>query len=172
MESLAQELSLRYSSHPCGAPTLSVGTIRGGMGVNLVPDRVVLEIDRRLVPGEDPLIARQEVIDYISEHCSADGIEHEEPFLASEGLSNERVGAAAAAASLREAVQKAGIPPVEEVARYGTNACVYAATDLPCVVFGPGSISQAHTADEWIDLREVEQATEILKNLVVYNSSA
>jgi len=43
---------------------------------------------------------------------------------------------------------------------------------MPCVVFGPGSISQAHTADEWIDLREVEQATEILKNLVGYNGSA
>ena len=93
-------------------------------------------------------------------------IDHEEPFLASAGLSNEGVGAAAAAASLREAVKKAGIHFVEEVARYGTNACVYAAAGLPCVVFGPGSISQAHTADEWIDLREVEQATEILKNLV------
>ena len=172
MESLAQELSLRHSSHPCGAPTLSVGTIHGGTGVNLVPDRVVVEIDRRLVPGEDPLIARQEVIDYISENCSTAVIEHEEPFLASEGLSNEGVGAAAAAASLREAVKKVGIPFVEEVARYGTNACVYAAADLPCVVFGPGSISQAHTADEWIDLREVEQATEILKNLVGYSGLA
>ena len=66
-------------------------------------------------------------------------------------------------------MKKVGIPSVEEVARYGTNACVYAAADLPCVVFGPGSISQAHTADEWIDLREVEQATEILKNLVGYS---
>ena len=90
MESLAQELSLRHSSHPCGAPTLSVGTIHGGMGVNLVPDRVVVEIDRRLVPGEDPLIARQEVIDYISEHCSTAVIEHEEPFLASEGTVERR----------------------------------------------------------------------------------
>jgi acetylornithine deacetylase len=172
MESLAQELSLRHSSHPCGAPTLSVGTIHGGMGVNLVPDRVVLEIDRRLVPGEDPLVARQEVIDYISAHCTTAVIEHEEPFLASEGLSNEGPGAAAAAASLREAVRKVGIPSVEEVARYGTNACVYATADLPCVVFGPGSISQAHTADEWINLYEVEQAAEVLKNLVGYGGLA
>ena len=172
LESLAHELSLRHSSHPCGAPTLSVGTIRGGMGVNLVPDRVVVEIDRRLVPGEDPLIARQEVIDYISAHCTTAVIEHEEPFLASAGLSNEGVAAIAAAESLREATKKAGIHSVEEVARYGTNACVYAAAEMPCVVFGPGSISQAHTADEWIDLREVEQATEILKNLVGYNGSA
>ena len=136
------------------------------MGVNLVPDRVVLEIDRRLVPGEDPLISRQEVIDDISAHCPTAVIDHEEPFLESAGLSNEGFGAAAAAASLQEAVKKAGIHCVEEVARYGTNACVYAAAGLPCIVFGPGSISQAHTANEWVELREVEQATEILKNLV------
>ena len=56
---------------------------------------------------------------------------------------------------------------IEEVARYGTNACVYAAAGLPCVVFGPGSIAQAHTADEWISLGEVEKAAEILRDLVV-----
>jgi acetylornithine deacetylase/succinyl-diaminopimelate desuccinylase-like protein len=39
-----------------------VGTIRGGTGVNLVPDLVVLEIDRRLVPGESPHDAREELI--------------------------------------------------------------------------------------------------------------
>ncbi|MDO7713807.1 MAG: M20/M25/M40 family metallo-hydrolase, partial [Pirellulales bacterium] len=121
---------------------------------------------------EDPVISRQDVIDYISAKCPAVVIDHEEPFLASAGLSNEGVGAAAAATSLRDAIEKAGIPFVDEVARYGTNACVYAAAGLPCVVFGPGSISQAHTADEWVDLREVEQATEILKNLVGRNGSA
>ena len=168
LESLSQELALRHSSHPCGAPTLSVGTIHGGMGVNLVPDRVALEIDRRLVPGEDPLESMREVIDYVSKHCPTTVIHHEDPFLASAGLSNEGVGAAKAAKSLRDAAEKAGVHAAEKVARYGTNACVYAAADLPCVVFGPGSIAQAHTANEWIDLQEVEQATEILKNLVGY----
>ena len=142
------------------------------MGVNLVPDRVALEIDRRLVPGEDPLESMREVIDYVSKHCPTTVIRHEEPFLASAGLSNEGVGAAKAAKSLREAAEKAGVHSAEKIARYGTNACVYSVADLPCVVFGPGSIVQAHTADEWIDLREVEQATEILKNLVGYGGLA
>ena len=171
LESLSQKLALRHSSHPCGAPTLSVGTIHGGMGVNLVPDRVTLEIDRRLVPGEDPLASRREVVDYVSENCPTAVIHHEDPFLASAGLSNKGVGAAKAAKSLRKAAEKAGVHSAEKVARYGTNACVYAAADLPCVVFGPGSIAQAHTADEWIDLHEVEQATEIFKNLVGYGGS-
>jgi acetylornithine deacetylase len=166
LESLASDLSLRETSHPCGGPTLSVGTIHGGVGVNLVPDSVVLEVDRRLVPGEDPLTARREVMNYISENCPAVIIEHEKPFLASAGLSSEGVGSAEAAARLRKAVTDTGIDAIEAVARYGTNACVYAEAGLPCVVFGPGSIAQAHTADEWVNLGEVEKAAEILRTLV------
>ena len=167
LESLASDLSLRKTSHPCGSPTLSVGTIHGGMGVNLVPDSVVLEVDRRLVPGENPFTARREVMDYISANCPTEIIEHEKPFLASAGLSSEGVGSAEAAARLRKAVADTGMDAIEEVARYGTNACVYAEAGLPCVVFGPGSIAQAHTADEWISLGEVEKAEEILRDLVV-----
>ena len=46
----------------CGRPTLSVGTISGGISVNTVPDRATIEIDRRLVPGEDPQRRWQHVI--------------------------------------------------------------------------------------------------------------
>ena len=45
---------------------------------------------------------------------------------------------------------------------YGTDAPIYAATGVPSVVFGPGSILQAHTADEWLALDELEKAAEIL----------
>ena len=51
-------------------------------------------------------------------------------------------------------------------ARYGTNASVFAAAGVPSVVFGPGSIAQAHTADEWIDVAEVGKAAAILAALV------
>ncbi len=45
---------------------------------------------------------------------------------------------------------------------YGTDAAVLSAAGAPCVVFGPGSIAQAHTADEWISLDELAAASEIL----------
>jgi acetylornithine deacetylase len=46
---------LRGMSHPLvGSPTLSVGTIAGGSQVNIVPASCTIEIDRRLIPGEDP----------------------------------------------------------------------------------------------------------------------
>jgi acetylornithine deacetylase len=53
IEQLAEELR-RTAPHPVlGPPTLSVGRIDGGTSVNTVPDRCRIEIDRRLLPGED-----------------------------------------------------------------------------------------------------------------------
>jgi acetylornithine deacetylase len=59
-----------------------------------------------------------------------------------------------------------GIECRRTAARYGTNASIFAAAGVPSVVFGPGSIAQAHTADEWIDLDEVDEAARILCGLV------
>ncbi len=167
IEQLAAELLTRTPDHPCGPPTLSIGTIHGGLGVNLVPDRVVLELDRRLVPGEDPAVARREVIDRVTAACPEEQVDHEPPFLESGGLSDEGPAAAAAAERLTRAAAAEGVTSRRLAARYGTNACIYAAAEIPCVVFGPGSIAQAHTADEWIELRQVEQAAAILAKLVI-----
>ncbi len=164
IESLAKELFSRFPGHPCGPPTLSVGTVHGGTGVNLVPDLVVLEIDRRVVPGESPHEARAEVIDRIAAAVEPFGwesrIEHEEPFLESAGLPEDAAGGSAAA--LLAAGTAIGRRSKRIAARYGTNASIYAAAGVPCVVFGPGSIAQAHTADEWIDLDEVDAAADML----------
>jgi acetylornithine deacetylase len=50
---------------------------------------------------------------------------------------------------------------------YGTDAAAIAEAGIPAVVFGPGDIAQAHTADEWIALKQVEQASEILYRLAL-----
>lgn len=176
IETLARELLGRAPDHACGPPTLSVGTVHGGAGVNLVPDLVVLEIDRRLLPQESPAEARAEVIARIAAVCGADRIEHQEPFLESGGLP-EAVAAGAVAppaeqspaawiGRLAAAGARHGHTPRRVAARYGTNASVLAAAGVPAVVFGPGSIAQAHTCDEWITLAEVETATAILVDLV------
>jgi acetylornithine deacetylase len=164
IERLAGDLAMRHTDHPCGPPTLNLGTIRGGAGVNLVPDAVVLEVERRLVPGEPVDAARDEVITRIAAACGSARVEHQEPFLASPGLPDDAgsPGAAAWIARLEtEAGRRGGGRRV--AARYGTDASVLAAAGVPAVVFGPGSIAQAHTADEWIDLNQVDAAADILR---------
>ena len=164
IEDLARELLRCRPDHPCGPPTLSVGTIHGGTGVNLVPDLVVLEIDRRLVPGESPREAREELMRRIAAAVPGARIEHEDPFVESSGLPEATGGGCVEA--IERAGHAIGIECRRTAARYGTNASIFAAAGVPSVVFGPGSIAQAHTADEWIDLDEVDEAARILCGLV------
>ncbi len=148
-------------AHPlCGRATLSVGTIQGGISVNTVPDSCTIEIDRRLLPADEPATVYREVIDYLTGAVDhPESIEHMPPMMQSRGLSDTANGAlaerlAAAAREVRGTTQRIGVP-------FGTNATAYGAY-LPTVVFGPGSIAQAHTADEWLALDQLELASEIL----------
>jgi acetylornithine deacetylase len=59
-----------------------------------------------------------------------------------------------------------GVASRQIAARYGTNASVFAAAGVPSLVFGPGSIAQAHTADEWIELAQIDTAADILAGIV------
>ena len=81
-------------------------------------------------------------------------IEHEPPFLIGFGLSDEHNVALGekitfAAREARIAAQVVGVP-------YGTDAAAFNVAGVPSIVFGPGSIDQAHTADEFIDLAALE----------------
>jgi acetylornithine deacetylase len=151
------------ADHPlCGKPTLSVGTISGGLSVNTVPDRCTIEIDRRLAPGENPQAARKHVIDFVETQTAfGNYVEHDPPWLESRGLGDQHN--AALATSLVAAVWDAtGRKAETKGVSFGTDAAMIAGSGIPCVVFGPGSIQQAHTADEWVPLAEVEQAAEAL----------
>jgi acetylornithine deacetylase/succinyl-diaminopimelate desuccinylase-like protein len=63
---------------------------------------------------------------------------------------------------LKAAIEKVGgrTPDVMGVP-YGTDAGPLGDAGLPCVVFGPGDIAQAHTKDEWIEIEQVQMAAEM-----------
>jgi acetylornithine deacetylase len=150
----------------CGRPTLSVGTISGGISVNTVPDRATIEVDRRLAPGEDPQVARQHVIDFVNRETGlGEFIENDLPYLQSRGLSDANNGVLAE--RLASAVRGLGIDSRTRGVAFGTDAGCYSAAGVPTVVFGPGSIEQAHTADEWVPLGEIERAIEAIYRFVV-----
>ncbi len=153
----------KLAEHPlCGRPTLSVGTIIGGLSVNTVPDRCTIEIDRRLIPGEQPALARQHVIDFLATNTSlGEKIQHDPPFMQHTGLSDAHNHPIAE--RLATATRKiTGRTPQIQGVPFGTDAFCYDAAGVPSVVFGPGSIDQAHTADEWVPLAEVEQMADAL----------
>jgi acetylornithine deacetylase len=159
LESFAGTLS-RSAAHPIlGPPSLSVGRIEGGQSVNVVPDWCEIEVDRRLLPGEDAAHCLEEVKVLLSRvPGGADAVEFGVPWVHTPALESraERwlgpLGDAIAAATGRRP-EVLGVP-------YGTDAGPLSAAGTPCVVFGPGDIARAHTADEWIEIEQVQLAAE------------
>jgi acetylornithine deacetylase/succinyl-diaminopimelate desuccinylase family protein len=160
LQRYAAALQQRAGDPRLGPPTLSVGTIHGGLCVNAVPDLCTIEIDRRLTPDETPAAARQEVLAWLAQRTASSAcLRHDPPFLASPGLSDR--GSATAVPQLQKILHRQNLVTELVGVPYGTNAPFYAATGAPTVVFGPGSIDQAHTADEWIAIDQLHTAVEV-----------
>ncbi|MCH7729117.1 MAG: M20/M25/M40 family metallo-hydrolase, partial [Planctomycetes bacterium] len=73
LEKYAREICPTLGHHPLlRTPTLSIGTIVGGISVNTVPDESSIEIDRRLLPDENPDEAYRHIVEYISRETKSD----------------------------------------------------------------------------------------------------
>ena len=164
LQRLADKLAINGMSHSlCGQPTLSVGTIQGGQSVNMIPNECVVEVDRRIVPGEDP----EAIVDETREAIAS---EVDVPFemLPVDILSPPLVDCqnTACAEKLRSiAADVAGESQCIGVA-YSTHAPHFASAGIATVVFGPGSITDAHTDQESIDVRQLDQAADVLFRFV------
>jgi acetylornithine deacetylase len=165
IERFADELRATRTHPLLGSATLSVGRIEGGTSVNTVPDFCQIEIDRRTLPGEETRAVPEELTTYLKRSAAHQEFTCSEPWLSCPALGPELSGELVA--RLGRAIDAVrGMHAVHAVP-YGTDASTLAEAGVPSVVFGPGNIDQAHTRDEWIDLEEVEAASEILFRLAV-----
>lgn len=165
IEEYARELHASRHDSRLGSPTLSVGRIDGGVSVNTVPDDCVIEIDRRLLPGEKPADAPRDFEEFLKRHPAV-GF----PFTCEPVWLNcpplNPVGSAELVQRLGAAIDTVVGKHTVHAVPFGTDASTIANAGIPAVVFGPGDIAQAHTCDEWIDIAEMEKAEEILWRLV------
>ena len=136
---------LAATSNPVlGTSTLSVGTIRGGSKVNIVPDFCEASVDIRIIPGMDPSfivdLLRQRVpnIEIDLKRSEPLHTDPSHPIISQlESLGSKLVGAP-----------------------WFCDAAVFASHGCPSVAIGPGSIAQAHTADEFIRVADLEAGAE------------
>lgn len=157
---------LQRSPHPVlGAGTWNPGTITGGHGISIVPNRCTLRIDRRTLPDEDPA----EVLDSLLEAArrrtaergrpGADRIAYQGTVEANmPGFSTEPDSTLVGIA--RQAVRDTG---GEGRAGIWTAACeggfIARHHQVPTVVLGPGDLAhQAHQPDERVRVAELHQA--------------
>jgi acetylornithine deacetylase/succinyl-diaminopimelate desuccinylase-like protein len=148
---------LRRRRHPLlGHATVNVGMIHGGRQPNIVPDSCSIRIDRRTIPGEKDARVKRDLVHFLRRqgetvHLTDTKAEEPAPPLET-AVSHPLVKHFLAIAGQR---RPAGVD-------FFTDAGVLASAGIPSVVFGPGNIAQAHTIDEWVEMRQVEQATNLL----------
>jgi acetylornithine deacetylase len=146
--------------------SVHVGSLHGGSALNLVPDRAVLEFEVRMLPGTSTpdLFSRidaslERARRRIREQAAEADVRVEE-ISAYPGLDTQANGAAVELASALAASDAAPL-----TLAFGTEAGLYAQAGIPTVVCGPGDISRAHKADEWIGLDELACAGRMMQRL-------
>jgi len=163
IENYAQELQRSRSDARLGPPTISVGRIDGGVSVNTVPDDCVIEIDRRVLPGEVPLDTPCDFEAYLRKNTEIP-FTLEPVWVNCPPLGNTH--SAGVTAALGAAIDTVLGSHEVICVPFGTDGSTIAEAGVPSVVFGPGDIAQAHTCDEWIAIEQMEKAEQILWRLV------
>lgn len=169
VDDLAEELSHRDDNDTLfDVPysTLSVGTIKGGTATNIVPNLCEFTFDYRNLPHmtqDDILAPIQAKVAELSAQMQAraadTGIEllQEESVPAMTDSDSAELQALIAALTGDEKRHKVA---------YATEGGQFTNAGIPTIICGPGSIEQAHKADEYVELSEIERCDGFLQKLL------
>ena len=151
------------SDPPLGSETISVGVIRGGSSVNIVPDSCTIEIDRRLTRKTSPEKALNSLKQYLSENLDFE-------FTASELKDAQNAalidGKHPGVEMMSAICSKMGLDSVPSQVAFGSDAFRMNAAGIPTVLWGPGSISTAHTDNEYVEIKQLEQSVQFYYNIM------
>ena len=149
-------------------PYLNVGRIEGGTNTNVVPGKVVLKLDRRMIPEENPAEVEADVRRVIAEAAaSCPGITVDIKRLLLADSMKPQAGNAALVAALQkhgqavlgEAIPTSGTPLY-------TDVRLFAARGIPAAIYGAGPRtvfeSNAKRADEHLVLDDLRKATKVV----------
>ena len=153
--------------HPLlGRGSLHASKIGGGVGMSTYPERCELAIERRTLPGETAEQAVREVVD------ACDRVRARRPdFNAQVRLNTAQAPSdvppdAQIVGRLREALRAEEMPVKIEGLSAWTDAALLNEAGIPAVCFGPGDISLAHAAEEFVPVEDIEQASRVLARVV------
>lgn len=152
--------SLCQTVHPLvGSPTCNIGTIEGGTQVNFVPDRCRITLDRRMIPWEtagEVTRRYEKLIADISRANPDIEVSMLPPHLSDDAMETPPD---ADVVDVAESVAgELGLPAKSIGVPFGCDATKLSRAGIPSIIFGPGSIEQAHADVEYVELDQVEKA--------------
>jgi len=137
-----------------GSATVSVGTINGGSKTNIVPDRCEATVDIRTIPDQNSPGFLSHIRRRLLGVCPDLEIEAGQSPPLYTNPSHPLIG------TLNQLGAKCVSAP------WFCDAAVFAARGVSAIALGPGSIAQAHTADEWINVSELEAGVTFIKRFL------
>lgn len=156
---------VRRHEHPLlGRSTMSVTTIRGGVKINIIPEHCRIDIDGRFIPDEMIDTLLHDFRRMLGEHLGegeAFEITRQETY----PPLNCRPDAAIAR-KLMALCRQANGQDAPLGVDYFADTGPFDQAGIEAVLFGPGDIVQAHTADEYLELAQLDEATAILLTLL------
>lgn len=161
IEKLDQTLRANPTHPLLGSGSLHASLIHGGQELSSYPERCLLSVERRTLPGETPEAVEAELVGIAQKVQRSDpsfqtvvrrGIDRS-PLETSEEAEIVKAIQAASVKVLDHPSQIAGV-------QFWTDAAVLSAAGIPSVLFGPAG-SGAHAVEEWVDLASVKACAEI-----------
>lgn len=143
--------------------------------INVVPPGCQARLVARLLPDETPqslqvrltqamagLDGVEITLARLCQTCYTGHVLEREDFLVGWRMPAEHIWRV----RILDALRSRGLPAETLAAGFGTNASAAAAIGIPCFIYGPGDLAQAHTVDEWVAIEQVEQAVAGYRALV------
>jgi acetylornithine deacetylase/succinyl-diaminopimelate desuccinylase family protein len=166
----ADHQRLAQNIHPLlGPATCNIGVIQGGVQINFVPDQCSIQVDRRLLPHERAtaiLAHYQNLLDQLStQHPDLCARIEDPPLLVDEALETPPHSPVARLGNI--VLQTMGRDGSAVGVPFGSDASKLSRAGIPSIIFGPGSIDQAHAAVEYVDIDQVEAACEFYQRFVM-----
>ena len=150
------------------SPTINVGRIDGGTNTNVVPAKVVLKLDRRMIPEEDPAVVESQLREVIESAVRGlPGIRIDiRRLLLARALSPQPGHERLVSLLQKHALRVLGESVAATATPLYTDARLYGEAGIPTVLYGAGprSILEANAkrADENLDLEDLRHATKVV----------
>ena len=148
--------------------TIHVGSLHGGTALNLVPDQAVLEFEIRTIPQAGADVARllKQIETGIAEQRAALKRSAPEADITVEEIAAyPHLGTPVDHPAIAAVARLAGSEAKPRTVSFGTEAGLYAEAGIPTVICGPGDMTRAHRADEWIGLAELDATDRMFERL-------
>jgi acetylornithine deacetylase len=165
LDRLEREELVRHVHPLLGHASLHASAITGGSGWSTYPDHCQVAVERRTVPGESPDDAVEEMelaVQRVTQ--SGIGVRGTVRHVFSQWPSDVAPDAPIVR-SLASAMTAGGETPLMDGLSAWTDAALLNAAGIPAICFGPGDISLAHSATEWVVETEITRATAVLDRL-------